>query len=278
MPTVVLILFLIFPEAEIPICPSSRGISKHSSSFFDLFVSFSRFFDGTHTQRGVISQLHSGLLQPHSICAVPSCFTPPDPVAGWVSVQSFEVFPGPSGATFVPEKGLATMLFFRNLLWMFIPFHKQVSVIKIYRLPSTLLLLLFLLNLFPFFFQVSISFYKSCDILCIFKQLIRVLLCFYSRDYVLLSSMLLLFSSLLFEKELLPKETFFVTRNYGDDTVCATHDARLCHVCSITTRKRKRRSWANFRRRYITRKLIFPAYILDLGLANDIYLIKIGHM
>lgn len=134
------------------------------------------------------------------------------------------------------------------------------------------------INLFPFFFQVSISFYKSCDILCIFKQLIRVLLCFYSRDYVLLSSMLLLFSSLLFEKELLPKETFFVTRNYGNDTVCATHDARLCHVCSITTRKRKRRSWANFRRRYITRKLIFPAYILDLGLANDIYLIKIGHM
>lgn len=153
--------------------------------------------------------------------------------------RALRYFRGRAAPPLFQKKGLVTMLFFRNLLWMFITFHKQVSVIKIYRLPSTLLLLLLFLNLFSIFFQVSISFYKSCDILCIFKQLIRVLLCFYSRDYVLLSSILLLFSSLLFEKELLPKETFFVTRNYGNDTVRATHDALLCHVCSITTRKRK---------------------------------------
>lgn len=45
----------------------------------------------------------------------------------------------------------------------------------------------------------------------------------------------------LFEKELLPKETFFC--NYEkNDTVCATHNAPLCHVCPIITRQRKRRS------------------------------------
>lgn len=47
------------------------------------------------------------------------------------------------------RKGLETMLFFRNLLWMFITFHKQVSVIKTYRPPSTLLLTPPLLLVFP---------------------------------------------------------------------------------------------------------------------------------
>lgn len=62
-----------------------------------------------------------------------------------------------------------------------------------------------------FYFSPSFYFFlqKSCDILCIFKQLIRVLLCFYSRDYEYLSSSML-FSLSLFEKELLPKETIFL--------------------------------------------------------------------
>lgn len=50
--------------------------------------------------------------------------------------------------------------------------------------------------------------------------------------------------------------------------MCAT-DA---HTLSITPRER--RSWTNFRSRYVTQKNIFFAYILDLGLATDIYLYK----
>lgn len=70
---------------------------------------------------------------------------------------------------------------------------------------------------------------KSCDILCIFKQLIRALLCFYSRDNEYLSSSTLpSFSLLLFEKELLPKETFFF-RNYGKRySACDTHTYLPC--------------------------------------------------
>lgn len=97
-------------------------------------------------------------------------------------VQSFW---GMGGGVF--RKGLITMLFFGNLQWMFITFHKQVSVIKTYRSPRSLrstspsyLPPRSILCLFPKFLFLSTG---SCDILCIFKRLIRVLLCFYPRDY-----------------------------------------------------------------------------------------------
>lgn len=76
---------------------------------------------------------------------------------------------------------------------MFITFHKQISVIKACRQPSALLIpflmcalnqefspgFIFVCSLFLFLFLST----KPCDILCIFKQLIRALLYFYSSTY-----------------------------------------------------------------------------------------------
>lgn len=154
---------------------------------------------------------------------------------------------------------------------MFITFHKQVSVIKAYDHPehssfltpsrSSLLLPQPLISAFLLLST------KSCDILCIFKQLIRVHLCFYSRDFGYCCRRCCCCSRCCYlRKSFYQKRPFFVTMK-KNDTICATHNAPLC---PIITRERKRRSWANFRGRYITRKLIFLACVLDLGLANDI--------
>lgn len=118
---------------------------------------------------------------------------------------------------------------------------------------------------------------ESCHILCIFKQLIRVLLCFYSRSYQYCCRRCCCCSRCCYlRKSFYQKRHFFVTRNDEKqyDTVCAAHGAPLCHVCSVTSRERKRRSWANFRSRYITRKWNFLGYVLDLGLANDMLYIE----
>lgn len=98
------------------------------------------------------------------------------------------------------------MLFFwgKPPMNVFNLFIKQVSVIKPVDHPehSSLTPRTLLFNSPRFLFLST----KSCDILCIFKQLIRVLLCFYSHDY---DYCRFVFSLLLFEKELLPKDAFF---------------------------------------------------------------------
>lgn len=153
---------------------------------------------------------------------------------------------------------------------MFITFHKQVSVIKTYRPPSTLLLtplpfpspsryspdrpyFLFFRFIFSKFLFLST---ESCDILCIFKRLIRVLLCFYSRDYEYRCCRCCCCSRCCYlRKSFYQKRQFFVTRNLWKSTQYVRHMMHLfCHVCPIITRERKRRSWANFRSRYINEK------------------------
>lgn len=118
---------------------------------------------------------------------------------------------------------------------------------------------------FPRFFYFSKFLFLStepCDILCIFKRLIRVLLCFYSRGYEYRCRRCCCRSRCCYlRKSFYQKRHFFVTMN----TVCATHGAPLCHVCPIITRDRKRRSCANFRGRYITRKLIFSCLRFRFG-------------
>lgn len=115
--------------------------------------------------------------------------------------------------------------FFRNLLWMFITFHKQVSVIKSYRPPSallppflpspcplqsTLFFCIFFISKFLF------SFYKILwyTVIYIFKQLIRVLLCFHSRDYEYCRCRCCCCSRRCYLRKSFYQKTFFVTRNY----------------------------------------------------------------
>lgn len=112
---------------------------------------------------------------------------------------------------------------------MFITFHKQVSVIKknllitlntpplpnpFSPLPFSLSIDLFSRFSFPF---PSFYFFlqKSCDILCIFKQLIRVLLCFNSRSYEYCCRRCCCCSRCRYlRKSFYQKRHFFVTRNY----------------------------------------------------------------
>lgn len=112
----------------------------------------------------------------------------------------------------------------------------------------------------PYFLLLS----TLCDILCIFKRLIRVFSCVLLSCVVVVDVAVILVIRYL-RKSFYQMRHFFVTRI---DTMCAT-DAR---TLSITPRER--RSWTNFRSRYVTQKNIFFAYILDLGLATDIYLYK----
>ena len=60
-----------------------------------------------------------------------------------------------------------------------------------------------------------------------------------------------------------------------NDPECATRNAPLCHVCPVITgewnEEVERTSEVDA---YITGELIFLAYILDLGLANDIYIYR----
>lgn len=135
---------------------------------------------------------------------------------------------------------------------MFITFHKQVSVIKNLLitldappppsspLPSPSQSIFFLVFSFPsFYFFLQ----KSCDILCIFKQLIRVLLCFNSRSYEYCCRRCCCCSRCCYlRKSFYQKRHFFVTRNYEKRYSTCTHDAPLCHVCPIITREGKRRS------------------------------------
>lgn len=109
--------------------------------------------------------------------------------------------------------------FSENLLWMFITF--QVSVAKEKKtfkkkqknnLSTTLLSTRLSFPPPPIIFSNFLFLStESCDILCIFKQLIRVFssLVFLRFRVLSSSSMLPSFSPLLFEKELLPKETCF---------------------------------------------------------------------
>lgn len=160
-------------------------------------------------------------------------------------------------------------------------FNKKVSVIKTHPSPWTLLLMT-LSSLPPPTHKFLFLSTKSCDILCIFKQLIRVLLCFYSRDYEHCRRRRCRCRSRrrCLRKSFYQKRHFcffcFVRINDGKTIQCVRHaNAPLRHVCPIITREHKRRSWANFRgRRYITRKRAFLAYFLDLGLANDIYIFR----
>lgn len=221
MPTVVLILFLILRK-KLNLRFLGPSSSKHSSSFFFFlaFVLF-RFFNGTCSDKTHAERYD--MINIFRTCSTTKYFPTSHPSR----------FPGSSLCTELwgiwgvcSRKGLATMLFFRNLLWMFITFHKQVSVIKTYRPPSTLPLtppsmnFPFLPSLNqPFFFCLFFKFLflstKSCDILCIFKQLIRVLLCFYSRDYEYCCCRCCCCSRCCYlRKSFYQKRHFFVTRNY----------------------------------------------------------------
>lgn len=86
--------------------------------------------------------------------------------------ELFQQFPGLKDIWSKPQQ----LLFFRqNLLWMFITFHKQVSVIK----PT--------LPHFSIKFSLQITFYQPCNILCIFKH--SCFLVFLLKFWILLSSM-----------------------------------------------------------------------------------------
>lgn len=154
---------------------------------------------------------------------------------------------------------------------MFITFHKQVSAIKIAHPEHSSFPPVPSLSLNPCFFpQVSISFSLN-PVICLFKQLIRVLLCFYSRDYQYCRRRCC-------RALILP--SFYQNRHFffckDKTTQYVRHTMHLfARFFPVITRERKRRSYANFRGRCMTRKPIFLAYVLDLGLANDICICRI---
>lgn len=150
--------------------------------------------------------------------------------------------------------------FSRNLLWMFLTFHKQVSVIKTYRSPQTLLPPLPWSIFSPFLFDFL---FLSTNSVIYFAYLSSsfVFSCVFTRVLLLLS-MLPLFYRCNLRKSLYQKR-LFLTKRYS---MCDTQ--RTSPPCCPES---KRRSWANFRSNYTTRN-IFLAYILDLGLAKNIYI------
>lgn len=194
--------------------------------------------------------LYSGLGRPRHVFAAPF----PTPCSS-LCTELWGILGG-----FVLEKASRQCYFSENLLWMFITFHKQVSVIKTYRSlllspsfpsPSPNQSFFFFLS----FFQLSIPFYKNPVIYFAYLNGSFVFSCVSTLAVmsIVVVDVAVVLRCRYTRKSFYQKRHFFVTMN----TVCATHGAPLCHVCPIITRDRKRRSCANFRGRYITRKLIF---------------------
>lgn len=121
-----------------------------------------------------------------------------------------------------------------------------------------------------FFFSFSVSFYKTPVIYFAYLNSSFVFSCVSTLAImsIVVVNCCCRFRGRYFEKELLPKETFFC--NYEKKKKYSMCDTR-CTSLPCLSYNCKRRSWDNFRGRYITRKTyFFLAYVLDLGLANDI--------